>query len=152
MPESSVRAPRVVIPSYSPEPCTWLRDPSKPSAFVPHPSPRSCVYSPPRMASGYRLVRKIPGIPDCVNCLDFSRSGANLAIACDSGLLAVASSSTGKITLRLLGSSPVTSVLWHPFHDNVLIIGYHDGTVRLHTLGRAAVRVSSTPTSSPDKF
>lgn len=81
----------------------------------------------------FKLTYKISDL-DCVNVVAFSRSGQYLAFGCDDGKLSIADTASGAIVRDIQGSVSVSSLLWHPFEENTLIIGYANNHVRLHSV------------------
>ena len=99
-------------------------------SFFARPHLRGMSYSP---------VFSFTGHSSSINVLSFSPRGDYLASGGDDHILFVVSCHSGTEVRKLVGTSPITSICWHPEHTAKLFVGYAEG--KLVVLDVSAVRL-----------
>ena len=66
---------------------------------------------------------------DTINCLAFSPDARYLASGGDDNVVVIWNVADGKTMFRLVFSTPVTSVLWHPLRTDAILCGLQNGLV-----------------------
>lgn len=96
----------------------------------------------------YSLLHTLDGFKDSINCLNCSLDGRYLAVGSDDGYTRMYKLGSQVCILELIGSNPVTCILWIPINDNfgeyTILIGYGDGSVVAHFMdlrGAEQVRI-----------
>lgn len=83
----------------------------------------------------YTCVFTFTGHTDSVNALEFSPRAQFLASGGDNGILYILDFKTGREVRKLVGTSPITALCWHPSYRNSSFAGYGDGRVVLENTG-----------------
>lgn len=89
--------------------------------------PRTSFRMPPR----YSCLHTLNSIQHSITCLQFSRSGRELAVGSVDGNLKIFAVDTGKELQCFSRATAVTAILWHPSKLRTLFVGYEDGKLNI---------------------